>query len=30
MGLYFGAIQYIVGTFLKFGREQLESLQMLG
>jgi hypothetical protein len=30
MGLYSGVIQYIVSTFLKFKREQLESLQMLG
>jgi hypothetical protein len=30
MGLYSGVIQYIVSTFLKFKREQLELLQMLG
>jgi hypothetical protein len=30
MGLYSGAIQYTVGIVLKFKREQLESLQMLG
>jgi len=30
MGLYSGAIQYIVNRFLKFKREQLQSLQMLG
>jgi hypothetical protein len=29
-GLYSGAIQYTVSTFLKFKREQLELLQMLG
>jgi hypothetical protein len=30
MGLYSTVIQYIVSTFLKFKREQLELLQMLG